>query len=65
MTTPAQPSEAKFSVGDKVHKVGGDYTFDSTIVAVFTKLSGKVRVVAEDDRGILHVFSQKNLEKLT
>jgi hypothetical protein len=54
--------EPKFKVGDKVAKVGGDYKFDGVIVAVFTKLSGAIRVVAEDDRGVLHVFSEKNLE---
>ena len=50
-----------FSVGDKVSKVGGDYKFDGTVVAVFRKLSGAVRLVVEDDRGVLHVYSEKNL----
>ena len=49
-------------IGDKVEKVGGDYTFNGIIVSIFKKLSGKVRIVAEDDRGILHIFSEKNLE---
>ena len=57
----AMKNLGSISVGDKVEKVGGDYRFDSTIVAVFKKLSGEVRVVAEDDRGILHIFSEKNL----
>ena len=48
-------------IGDKVIKVGGDYTFDGTVVSVFTKLSGKIRVVVEDNRGILHIFSEANL----
>ncbi len=47
---------------DKVSKVGGDYRFDGTIVAVFTKLSGVVRFVVEDDRGVLHIYSEKNLK---
>ncbi len=48
-------------VGDKVIKTGGDYTFEGTVVSVFQKLSGKIRVVVEDDRGILHIFSEANL----
>jgi hypothetical protein len=50
-------------VGDKVEKLGGDYRFPGVIVAVFNKLSGQIRYVVEDDRGILHIFSRKNLEK--
>jgi hypothetical protein len=53
-----------FLVGTKVEKVGGDYTFQGTVVAVFTKLSGAVRYVVEDDRGCLHVYSQKNLAQM-
>lgn len=49
-------------VGDKVSKVGGDYTFDGTIVADFLKLSGLRRFVVEDDRGTLHIYSEKNLQ---
>jgi hypothetical protein len=51
----------KFIVGDKVQKVGGDYTFVGVVVSVFWKRSGQVRYVVEDDRGILHIFSEKNL----
>jgi len=50
--------------GDKVKKVTGDYRFEGIVVARFVKLSGKVRYVVEDDRGILHIFSEKNLEVL-
>ena len=51
-------------VGDRVRNVGSDYNFEGTIVAVFKKLNGEVRYVAElDDRRILHIFSEKNLEK--
>lgn len=53
--------QAQFKVGDKVEKVGGDYTFVGTVVSVFQKLSGAVRLVVEDDRGVLHVYSEKNL----
>lgn len=53
--------QAEFKVGDKVEKVGGDYTFVGIVVSVFQKLSGAVRLVVEDDRGVLHVYSEKNL----
>lgn len=55
-------SKFKFHWGDKVHKVGGDYTFEGAVVSVFAKLSGRVRYVVEDDRGCLHIYSEKNLE---
>jgi hypothetical protein len=51
-----------FNVGDKVEKVGGDYRFDGIVVAKFAKLSGLVRYVVEDDRGVLHIYSEKNLK---
>lgn len=50
-------------VNDKVEKVGGDYTFVGTVVSKFEKLSGAIRFVVEDDRGVLHVYSEKNLKK--
>ena len=53
---------SEFNVGDKVSKVGGDYRFDGTVVAAFRKLSGVVRFVVEDDRGVLHIYSAKNLK---
>lgn len=49
-------------VGDKVEKVGGDYKFVGVIVAKFPKLSGAIRFVVEDDRGVLHIYSEKNLK---
>jgi len=52
---------ARLLTGDKVQKVGGDYTFVGVVVSVFWKRSGHVRYVVEDDRGILHIFSEKNL----
>ena len=50
-------------VGDSVSKVGGDYRFDGVVRSVFTKASGVIRLVVEDDRGILHIYSEKNLKK--
>ena len=52
------------NVNDKVKKIGGDYTFEGTIVAKFNKISGIIRYVVEDDRGVLHVYSEKCLELL-
>jgi hypothetical protein len=49
-------------LGNSVSKTGGDYRFDGIVVAVFTKLSGVMRYVVEDDRGILHIFSERNLQ---
>lgn len=56
--------EYKFIVGNKVEKIGGDYQFIGIVVAAFPKISGKIRYVVEDDRGILHIFSDKQLSKL-
>lgn len=52
-----------FVVGESVSKVGGDYRFDGVVVARFKKLSGAERYVVEDDRGVLHIYSEKNLKK--
>jgi hypothetical protein len=57
----ARKERVGFAVGDRVEKVGGDYTFAGVVVAAFTKLSGQVRYVVEDDRGVLFIFSDKNL----
>ena len=50
-----------FVIGDSVQKIGGDYSFSGIIVSVFAKLSGVWRYVVEDDRGVLHIYSAKNL----
>lgn len=60
LNMPAQ----KFHIGNKVKKVGGDYQFEGVVVSVFLKLSGVTRYVVEDDRGVLHVYSEKNLEAM-
>lgn len=64
------------NLGDKVEKVGGDYAFVGFVVAKFNKVgavsamtggplfSGALRFVVEDDRGILHIYSEKNLRKI-
>lgn len=53
---------AQFKLYDKVEKVGGDYTFVGIVMAVFTKSSGQIRYVVEDDRGVLHIYSASNLK---
>ena len=50
-------------IGDKVTKIKGDYKFEGTVVSVFEKLSGKVRLVIENQDGILHIFSESNLKQ--
>jgi hypothetical protein len=50
-----------FNIGDPVVKTGGDYRFEGEVVALFIKRSGQVRCVVEDDRGVLHIFSPKQL----
>lgn len=54
-----------FVVGDKVSKVGGDYKFDGIVIGRFEKLSGLIRYAVEDDRGVIHIYSAKNLASRT
>lgn len=49
-------------IGMRVRKTGGDYRFEGTVVAIIQKLSGAVRVVAENDDGLLFIFNPKQLE---
>jgi len=56
--------EFKFKIGDKVYKPKG-YKFPGTVVSVFKTTNGDIRVVAElDDNGMLHIFSESQLEKI-
>lgn len=56
-----QPAH-KYPVGTRVAKRGGDYTFEGVVVCTFTKLSGALRYVVEDDRGCVHIFNEGQLE---
>lgn len=47
-----------YYVGDRVSKVGGDYSFEGVVVAKFPKRSGVIRLVVEDDRGLLFIFNE-------
>lgn len=52
----------KFKIGDKIYKPKG-YKFPGTVVSVFETTKGDIRVVAElEDNGMLHIFSEKQLE---
>jgi hypothetical protein len=54
--------EYKFKVGDQVYKPNG-YKFPGVVVSVFETTSGAVRIVAEmTDNGMLHIFSESQLE---
>ena len=46
------------NMGDRVSKTGGDYTFEGVVVSRFTKRSGAVRIVVEDDRGLLMIMNE-------
>jgi hypothetical protein len=50
-----------FLIGDIVAKIGGDYTFEGMVVAVFNKKTGQRRLVVEDDRGLLFIFRASQL----
>jgi hypothetical protein len=53
----------KFPVGTRVVKQGEDSRFEGEVVASFVKLDGKtVRFVIENDDGVLHIASDKQLK---
>ena len=57
--------EYKFEIGDKVCKPKG-YKFDGIVVSVFETTQGDIRIVAElEGNGMLHIFSESQLEKRT
>ena len=57
--------QPQFNVGDQVKKApGGDYQYEGTIVGVIRKLSGAIRYVIEDSRGLLFIMNEKQLRPL-
>lgn len=58
----AKDKMSKFSIGDIVTKTGGDYTYTGTVVACFTKKSGAVRLVVENQDGMLFIFNEQSLQ---
>jgi thymidylate synthase len=55
---------SEFKTGDHVAKVTGDYYFDGIVDTVFQKQDGKERLVVEDERGALHIYSDSNLRPI-
>ena len=54
--------EPKFHIGEEVVKApGGDYEYAGTIVGVIRKLSGAIRYVIEDSRGLLFIMNERQL----
>jgi hypothetical protein len=52
----------KFIVGQRVVKEGEDSRFEGEIVACFLKRNLKtIRYVVEDDGGVLHIASERQL----
>lgn len=60
VAVPVEP-DVKFPVGTLVSKVGGDYRFDGWVVGVMRKRSGVIRYNVEDDRGVVHIYGERNL----
>jgi hypothetical protein len=53
----------RFKMGDHVIKQGEDSMFEGYVVSAFVKLNGKtVRYVVENDDGVLHIASEKQLK---
>jgi hypothetical protein len=48
--------------GQFVVKRGGDYRFVGEVAAVFTKRSGVVRLVVEDERGLLLILRPEQVD---
>jgi len=54
---------ALYKRGDPVVKIGGDYIFEGSVAFLGTKLgSGELRYAVEDDRGLLLIVSEKQLQ---
>lgn len=48
-------------VGHKVSKRTGDYEFDGVVIAIIHKRSGAVRYAVEDDRGLILIMNEKQI----
>jgi hypothetical protein len=56
------PPNAKFRIGDEVKKIKG-YPFEGFVVAVFYTTAGNIRVVVDfQGSGMLHIYSEEQLE---
>ncbi len=61
--TARDQKNTEIRVGDAVIKDSGDYAFIGTVVAVFAKRTGSLRIVVEDDRGLLMIYAGKNVRR--
>jgi hypothetical protein len=53
----------RFKMGDHVLKQGEDSIFEGYVVSAFLKLNNKtVRYVVENEDGVLHIASEKQLK---
>jgi hypothetical protein len=59
--------EFKFQIGDRVRKTGGTYQAEGYIVGIAVTTTGQVRYVFEFETfpGMLHIFNEAQLEKIT
>ena len=57
-------SDCDFVIGDTIEKTGGDYRFRGVVVSVFAKRSGVVRIVAENDDGLLFIFNPSQVRRV-
>lgn len=55
---------SEFTLANRVRKVTGDYTFEGRVVGVISKSSGRVLYAVEDDRGIVRIFLESQLERI-
>lgn len=62
--SPIDPAPRVLRVGDRVIKDSGDYVFEGEVRSVFTKRSGVARIAVEDDRGLLLILNEKQVEAL-
>jgi len=52
----------QFTLGASVIKMSGDYKFKGEIVSIFAKRSGNMRLVVENDDGLLFIFNATQLK---
>jgi hypothetical protein len=50
-----------FNYYDEVEKTGGDYYFRGLVTCMFRKRKGPWRVIVENDDGVVHIFSPRQL----
>lgn len=57
--------EPTYKIGDEFEKTVGDYRFKGEVRAVFTKKNGMVRIVGENSDGLLFIFNEQSIQKIT